>query len=399
MATARLTAREAALRVIARLHQQGCVAYLAGGCVRDTLLGVEPKDYDVATDAPPGVTLGLFPGSRAVGESFGVVLVGIGGHSVEVATFREEWGYADGRRPDGVRFTDAEHDARRRDFTINGMFAEPLPDGPDVVIDHVGGRADLDAKLIRAIGEPDDRFGEDYLRMLRAVRFAARLGFDIEPRTGASIRSHARYLGQISRERIGMEVLVMLAHPTRAAAAALMQSLKLDGPALNEDHTDPALPTLESLDEGASATTALAAWMIDRESTATLDRWRNALNLSNDDRNAAAGALRLRERAAHWPDLAVAQRKRLLAERDWTAALTLLRAENRAATIEHEAAPLLAEGVAPEPWVTGEDLIGMGLEPGPDFGRWLDDVYDAQLDGRVTDRDTALAWVRSHTGE
>ena len=362
--------------------------------MRDALLGVAPKDYDVATDAPPDLVLTLFPGGRAVGESFGVVLLSMSGHAIEVATFREEWGYADGRRPDGVRFTDAEHDAQRRDFTINGMFAEPGPGG-DTVIDHVGGRADLEARLIRAIGDPDDRFGEDYLRMLRAVRFAARLGFTIESRTAASIRSHARYLGQISRERIGMEVLAMMAHPTRAQAASLMQSLKLDGPALNEDHAEPALPTLEALDKGAAATTALAAWMIDRDSATNVTRWRNALNLSNEDRNAVAGALRLRARAAHWPDLAVAPRKRLLAERDWPAALALLRAEGRAAAIEREAEPLLAQGIAPEPFVTGDDLIAMGLEPGPDFGRWLDDVYDAQLDGRVTDRDGALAWVRS----
>ena len=187
-------ARLAAVQLIAQLRQRGHVAYLAGGCVRDALMGNTPKDYDVATDATPEQVQAIFPKSAAVGAAFGVVIVytsapkGQDRFVTEVATFRAEGAYSDGRRPDEVRFTNAEEDASRRDFTINGLFAEPdleQPDNPraDRIIDNVGGRADLEAGMLRAIGDPGERFGEDYLRMLRAVRFAARLGFEIEPKT------------------------------------------------------------------------------------------------------------------------------------------------------------------------------------------------------------------------
>ena len=172
------TARAAAVRIIGELRRAGHTALLAGGCVRDALLGVEPKDYDVATDARPEAVRALFKRSRYVGEAFGVVLVSVKGVEVEVATFRSEWGYQDGRRPGEVAFTDAEHDAQRRDFTVNGLFADPLDDklnpvpvgttGGDRVIDYVGGLEDLKAKRLRAIGDPDERFREDYLRMLKA---------------------------------------------------------------------------------------------------------------------------------------------------------------------------------------------------------------------------------------
>ena len=174
--------RDAALAVVHTLRAAGHTAYLAGGCVRDALLGLEPKDHDVATDATPDTVQSLFRSTAAVGAAFGVVLVYIpmpqrGRHTIEVATFRAEGAYSDGRRPDEVRFTTAEEDAKRRDFTINGLFADPPPEGEsgdDTTIDFVGGQDDLKAGVIRAIGAPGARFGEDYLRMLRAVRFAAR---------------------------------------------------------------------------------------------------------------------------------------------------------------------------------------------------------------------------------
>ncbi len=400
--------RRAAVAIIERLRGAGHTAYLAGGCVRDALLGIEPKDYDVATDAEPDAVRRLFPGSRYVGEAFGVVLVAQRSASIEVATFRLEWGYADGRRPDKVEFTDAEHDARRRDFTINGLFADPR-DGGDEIIDYVGGRADLEARLIRAIGDPDQRFGEDYLRMLRAVRFAARLGFEVEAKTAAAIRPLAKYLGQISRERIGQEVLAMLTGPDPVRAVRLMQALKLDSPTLNEDPAEPEPAVLARLTPPIDAPTALAAWMLDRRGGSSsltaaaglsldmvLRRWRRALSLSNDVRDALHGQLRLLGAIRDWDELGVAQRKRTLASPWWAGAWTLARAvEPGVGRIGADVAALEADGVAPPPLVNGDDLIAMGLEPGPRFKQLLDGAYDAQLEHVIDDRDAALAWLRN----
>ena len=205
-----------AAELIATLRAQGHKAYLVGGCVRDRLLGVIPKDFDIATDARPDKVVEYFPQARLVGAQFGVVLVGGGdGIQVEVATFRSEGVYSDGRRPDEVRFeSDPALDARRRDFTINGLMLDPFS---GEVFDYVGGKADLEAKLIRAIGDPDQRFREDHLRMLRAVRFAARLGFSIEDETFAAIRraahSHHKNLAGTDSRRTGQD-----SHRRRGAA-------------------------------------------------------------------------------------------------------------------------------------------------------------------------------------
>ncbi len=406
-------------------------------------LGIAPNDYDIATDARPAHVRELLPRSRYVGESFGVVLVHLGGHAIEVATFRIEWGYHDKRRPDHVEFTDAEHDARRRNFTINGLFADPMNTDPDTggdrIIDYVGGRADIAARLIRAIGDPAERFGEDYLRHASAqVRFAARLDFDIEEQTAAAIRPLAGYLGQISRERIGQEVQAILAGPAPAEAARgaqLMQQLKLDGPALNEQVIPaPApAPTLAALGDEATYPTRLAAWMIDRhaesaaeeaadrasededvrrtflriamfcrhESGKVMKRWRNAAVFEQRSAGRLRHVLALVGMAEQSAQMRLSLRKRLLAESHWPQALVLLRAlpiAEAVAQIEVEAQPLMVEGVAPEPLVSGEDLIGMGLEPGPDFRRLLDGVYDAQLEGAVRSREEALTWLDRHSG-
>ncbi|MEQ9453678.1 MAG: CCA tRNA nucleotidyltransferase [Phycisphaeraceae bacterium] len=416
------TPREAAIAIIQTLRDNGFTAYLAGGCVRDALLGLEPKDYDVATDAHPASVKKLFPRCQMVGEAFGVALVRTRHHATEVATFRQDEGYSDRRRPDAVTFTTAQRDAQRRDFTINGLFANPLDTDPktqhDRIIDYVGGLDDLKAQRIRAIGDPDDRFDEDYLRMLRAVRFAARLDFQLEPRTAASIRPLARYLGQISRERIGTEVLAMLAHPRRARAVQLLEELRLDGPTLNEDHlapTDTNLP-LDSLPAYATPALALAAWWITRQrlpmnlttiaqaistrSSAHADRWRKALCLSNQVDNDLRGILRLITRAENWDNLRIAARKRLLAEPLWPQTRTLLHAINdqpRTAQIETDSDPLIAQGVAPEPLLRGEDLLTLGIPAGPDLGRMLDQAYDAQLEGVFHDKTSAQQWLKNQT--
>jgi hypothetical protein len=414
--------RVAAVSIVRTLRGAGHVAYLAGGCVRDALLGLPPKDCDVATDAPPAVVKKMFRGSRLVGEAFGVVLVRQGAQSIEVATFRREWGYADGRRPTHVEFTDARADAERRDFTINGLFEDPLAD-PPAIIDYVGGRADLSAGVIRAIGDPEARFGEDYLRMLRAARFAAALDFQVDAPTAAAIRRHAPKLAQISRERIGGEVQKMLtpsAGPWRPARAAdLIQQLELDGPTLMEDHRAAGLPTLGRLQAIAPAVApagyaaALAAWALDRSGGGALadkgqlhdliGRWRSALCLSNDDRAAMLEILALLPRAMHWPKLATAGRKRLLGHEHWPAAWAVLRALAHQATVAPvveqiggQSAVLFEQGVAPPALITGAQLIALGLAPGPAFGRLLHAAYDAQLNGELTTPQQAKAWLAAH---
>src|SRR5437667_7238524 len=216
--------REDALAVVRTLRDAGHVAYFAGGCVRDLLLGLEPKDYDVATDPPPQRVRRLFNNTQAVGAAFGVILVRLGGSQIEVATFRADMEYEDGRRPVGVRFTSAEEDAKRRDFTINGLFLDPIDDR---VIDYVGGQEDLKAKVLRAIGEPNHRFEEDHLRLLRAVRFASRFSLTIQPATAGAIASHAPSLTRISPERVGEELRLMLTPITRVVARDMLWQYKL----------------------------------------------------------------------------------------------------------------------------------------------------------------------------
>ena len=446
--------------IVRVLRRSGHEAYFAGGCVRDVLLGIEPKDYDIATGARPEQVRKLFRRSKYVGEAFGVVLVypgrGVPGAGIEVATFRTEWGYEDGRRPSEVAFTDAEHDAQRRDFTANGLFADPLNEALEPVsaseqrlIDYVGGQADIKAKLLRAIGKPEERFGEDYLRMLRAVRFTARLGFEIEPHTAEAIRTHASKLTRISRERIGAEVRLMLLGAAPVRAVRLLHGLGLDEPVLGRGSASADFRVMSGLcgdgkgedglnrkrgwecgvedendgeeagiDEGVVYGMLLAGWMLDRAGAdgsvqsavryvkgsgdAAVKRYRKALCLSNDERDGLRDVLGLLPRVIAWEDLTVAKRKRLLAHRAWGAAWQLMRVLGPDAFVQRlqrEAGPLLAEGVSPEPYVSGDDLISMGFEAGPGIGKLLEAVYDAQLEGRVSDRDGALRWVEDQFRE
>jgi len=404
-------ARSAATGIVRALRSHGHEAYLAGGCVRDELLGLRPTDYDVATDAVPDRIAALFPRTAHVGAAFGVVLVIQDDVPVEVATFRSEGPYSDSRRPDRVKFSDARSDALRRDFTINGLFLDPLegePGEPGRVIDFVGGLADLAARRLRAVGNPDERLAEDHLRALRAARFAARLGFEIEPATWEAVRRHASSLRGVSRERIGQELRRMLTAPSRAEAATLVQRLGLDAPVLLEPHRGGPTPTLAALTGMPPAGVCLAAWALDRHGDA-LDAarvaraWRAALCLSNDEtdrlRDSLTGYQALRD---EFEGLGVAGQRRMLA-REWTAdAMGLLRARpgpdpGLPDRLAARAAELAARppGIAPAPLVTGDDLAGAGLVPGPAFKGILDAVYDAQLEGRVRTRDEALELARA----
>jgi hypothetical protein len=411
-------AREVATSIVKALRDAGHQAVFAGGCVRDELLGLEPKDYDIATDATPDRVAKLFPGTREVGKSFGVVPVvrRVRGErvAVEVATFREEEGYSDKRRPDTVRFSDARNDALRRDFTINALFIDPLApeaQGKGRVIDYVGGLDDLRRGIIRAVGDPEARLAEDHLRALRAVRFTARLSFALDIATAAAIRAHARDLAGVSRERIGDEVRRMMSHPSRAAAAVLMVELGLDSGVLADSAHggNAAPPTLARLPAECPLEAALAAWAIDRaELDGRLDgaalaeqsgpiatRWRRALCLSNEERDALAGTIEgVGRLESQWAGMGVAPRKRFAAGACFRPAMLILaaRSPRHAEAVEADVRELALTpgGIAPVPLVSGDDLVAAGLEPGPIFGRLLEQVYDAQLEGRVGDRGSAL---------
>lgn len=409
-------ARLAAMKVVQVLQGAGHVAYFAGGCVRDMQLGIKPKDYDVATDATPDQVAALFHRCRLVGAAFGVVLVRLMHCDIEVATFRRESGYSDGRRPDEVQFTDALEDARRRDFTINGLFYDPMADR---VIDHVGGLADIRARVIRAIGEPEERFNEDYLRMLRAARFAARLGWPIDPATQGAIERHADKLAKISRERIGMEIQAMLEAPGRAAAIGWILQLGLDGSVLDEPAKRHELAITGALGEVVSYPLALAGWAVDRYVAAgggiheglalwkprqIARRWRGALVLSNEQHESLVFLVEGAGEVMKWFNLSVARRKRWLAEMRWgeleklVLAIGRVRGGIEVGDFERDVAALVADGVGSEPLVSGDDLIAAGFAPGPMFKRLLDGVYDAQLEGRIRTREQGLALARELAG-
>lgn len=382
-----------------RLHEHGHVAYLAGGCVRDELLGEEPKDFDIATDARPDAIRGMFTRTAEVGAAFGVMLVREFGPTIEVATFRADGVYTDNRRPDSVEFSDAERDAQRRDFTINALFIDPLESGDDRVIDFVDGRRDLITKTLRAVGDPEKRLAEDHLRALRAVRFAARYGLEIEPGTAEAIRKHAAELNGVSRERIGSEIHRMLTHPSRARACALLHDLHL-ARAVFGDVAKYDQEVVSGIADDATHIAALMALFIARghhpsESAGSrISNARRSLLLSNDEREALRDGFDvLRRVITEWDSFGEAGKKRLASHRGFGDALAVL------ASIDvSRVAPIRAEvdrlgerfgGLAPQPLLGGDDLIGMGLEPGPMFSAILRSVYDAQLEGRVTDSESA----------
>jgi poly(A) polymerase len=414
--------REDAFAVLKRLRENGHVAYFAGGCVRDTLLGLDPKDWDVATDAPPQRVRQLFTNTQAVGAAFGVILVRHGRSQIEVATFRSDLEYQDGRRPVGVRFTSAEEDAKRRDFTINGLFLDPIENR---VIDYVGGQEDLKAKVLRAIGDPNHRFEEDHLRMLRAVRFAARFELQIEPMTAEAIRRHAEQLKRISPERIAEELRLMLTPPTRVAAwemlwrFGLLQVVfrqmgpRVDWPPYEDQGTRALFPQLAP---GAPITfglvlAGLAVCYLRNAPALPSERvllsppdirrmvqaCRVMLKISNDEADAMSGAMDVGHLLQDEPPR-LAQLKRFLARPSSSDARRLLEALQRASTdlapriqwLGEQFAKLDSIDYAPRPLVTGDDLTALGLDPGPLFKRVLNEVYDAQLEDRVKTKDEAI---------
>jgi len=407
------TAKPAALAVIAKLRQEGATALLAGGCVRDELLGLTPKDYDVATDALPEQVRKWFPRARAVGAQFGVVLVRKFGHDIEVATFRSDGDYLDGRHPERVTFTTAQVDAQRRDFTINGLFYDTEK---DEVIDYVGGQEDLRNNLIRTVGQPAQRFAEDHLRMLRAVRFAARFGFDMHPDTLSQIRQLAPKLAAISAERIAMELEAILKAPSRSCGWLWLIDTELRGVLAAGWPDDPpadkiALARLALLpDEEVSISLALASvWC--QLPVADVRQICKELRLSNRHARDVSWLIGSLSKAVASSELELADLKMLMAHACWSELVTLLYAEVQATgqsiSIYNElienTGSIEKQTIAPPPLLTGDDLKTLGLSSGPQMGKLLSTLYRAQLNEKIVNRQQALAWLEqarnSHDGQ
>jgi len=426
--------REGAREVVRRLTARGHWALFAGGCVRDMLLGVPPRDYDVATDADPQEVIGIFPNARTVGAHFGVVVVSMGGHTFEVARFRRDLGYSDGRHPDAVVPADEREDAFRRDFTVNGMFYDPVTDR---TIDYVGGLQDLRRRRIRAIGSPEARFREDRLRMLRAIRFGARFNWPIDAHTLAAIRGAAAGIGLVSRERVRDEVLRVLTEggapqgirwmvETGLADRLIPEVCWMAGvpqPRVFHPEGDVLIHTLVMLGMMRSPSPELALGVLfhDIGKPATFRR-ADRIRFHNHPRVGAqiaagvCGRLRLstwqtdhivRLVADHHHFMHVRQMrdstlKRMLRADRFPDHLELHRLDCLAShgSLANHAFCLAAletfgpEEIRPKPLLTGRDLIDLGYPPGPAFGTVLRAVEDGQLEGRVQDRGAALTAAR-----
>jgi poly(A) polymerase len=424
-----------AASIVRRLRDAGHTAYFAGGCVRDRLLGREPQDYDVATSAPPEVVRKLFARTVPVGMQFGVVLVLLGDERVEVATFRADDAYIDGRRPSAVHFGTPEDDAQRRDFTINAMYLDPLT---DEVIDFVGGRADLAAGVIRAIGDAGARIAEDRLRMLRAVRLAARFGFTIDPGTHAAIRAAAPTVTDMAAERIGDEIVKILTEgnarrgfelldETGLLAVVLPEIAAMHGVEQSPDYHPEGdvwvhtLLLLEQLPAGVAETLALGALLHDvgkprcaalRDGRITF--WQHdvlgaemavaicqRLRRSRETWERVAYLVRNHLRLVQAPAMRLSTLKRLLAEDGFEELLALVRIDALASNRDLQYVEFcerkraeLRETVRPPRLLGGDDLLAAGYPRGPLIGRILRAVDDAQLEGEVATRDEAMALVR-----
>jgi len=438
---------EAAAAIVRRLRKAGHSAFFAGGCVRDLLLGVVPKDYDVATSARPDQVISLFPKTFSVGAHFGVVLVVEGDVATEVATFRSDGAYSDGRRPDAVRFSmDVRTDVLRRDFTINGMLLDPerfstSQDVSGAVLDYVGGREDLAAGVVRAIGDPGLRFQEDKLRMLRAVRFAARFGFEIERETFAAIRGHAVDISAVSNERVRDELTRMLTEGSARRAFELLDETGLLREVLPEvvkmqevaqppqyhregDVWVHTLMLLEQLPAGCAATLAWGALLHDVGKPATFtaptgpeDRIRfnghvevgvrmaeaicGRLRFSNEETAQISALVKNHMRFGDVMQMKASTLKRFLRLENFPEHLALHRMDCMAAhgdltlyeyaKAAYEATP--AEEVRPALLVTGRELIAAGYKPGARFKEMLAFAEDAQLEGRVRTREEAMELI------
>jgi len=408
------SSRQFALEIVQKLQESGYAAYWAGGCVRDILLGKKPKDYDVATDARPETVREIFGYSRTygIGAAFGVILVhGRGGAGdVEVATFRVEGPYLDGRRPEKVVFCTPEEDALRRDFTINGMFLNPVT---DELLDYVGGEQDLERKIVRAIGDPVLRFQEDKLRLLRGVRFTALLQFQLDDLTARAIQASAKEIHAVSPERITQEMRRMLESPQRQECLVLLRELGLlseilpeISPLLDESCSEDWNRTCQRLGylTEPGFPLAMGALLFDlhdfrSEDAAILAR---RLRWSNQEREQLQWILASRNALEGIEGRRLSYQKKLLVHPLARSLLQLVKADlqTRQASLDSvefcekilEETPV--EILAPPPLLTGNDLIAGGIQPGPRFKDLLDQVRDAQLELKIQSRDEAWELIR-----
>jgi len=398
-----MTNKQTAIKVIKQLRRNGFEALLAGGCVRDMLLGRRAKDYDVATDARPKDVVRLFKRTLKVGAKFGVVIVLIEGRQVEVATFRTETGYADGRHPGSVKFAGVAEDASRRDFTINGMFYDPLQ---EQVIDYVGGQADLKSRLLRTIGKPAERFAEDYLRMLRAVRFSTQLGFAIESSTWSAICRNAQSIAKISGERISMELEGILVDPNRAAGASMLIDSGLAEaifPGLSCGEAKRAVGILGQLRKRVDFPLALAGFFAGCDTEFAIRSCR-VLKLSRNQNKHLKFLLANRGTLLD-EQMSLAELKQILAEPYFQDLYELQRAIQKAqgdgrksiAALINLRRRIQALGdveLQPAPLLNGHDLMRLGAVPGPALGQLSQELYIAQLEGQLQTPQQAERWAR-----
>ncbi|HEX3092813.1 MAG TPA: CCA tRNA nucleotidyltransferase [Candidatus Angelobacter sp.] len=440
-----------AVRIAQSLREHGYSAYLVGGCVRDLLLNREPADYDVATSATPHEVIRIFPQTFAVGAQFGVVLVPVRRDAAdgerdnlvtEVATFRSDGAYSDGRHPDEVQFSpDARMDVQRRDFTINGLLLDP---DTREVLDYVGGRDDLQRGIVRTIGQAHQRFAEDKLRMLRAVRFAARFGYTIDGQTFAAIRELAPQIHQVSHERVRDEILKMLTEGHARRAFELLDQTNLLEQVLPEikkmqgveqppqyhpegDVWIHTLMLLEGLPAGCSKTLALGALLHDVGKPPTFrvapDRIRfdghaeigtkmageicRRFRLSNDDTGQVLSLVANHMRFADLTRMKDSTLKRFFRLPGFEQHLELHRLDCQSSHrdlslydfAKEKFHMLPAEQIRPQPLITGDDLIAAGYKPGPQFKELLTAVEDAQLDGSISTKEEALELVQRTSEE
>jgi poly(A) polymerase len=397
--------RSFAVEVVRELRDHGFEAYWAGGCVRDELLGRTPYDYDVATSAKPAEIRHVFKHRRtlSIGAAFGVMTV-IGPRAagqIEIATFREDASYSDGRHPDSVSFSTAEEDAKRRDFTINGMFFDPIENR---VIDFVGGQADLQRQMIRAIGDPRERFTEDKLRMLRGIRFSAIFGFELEAQTLAAIREMAAQVTVVSAERIAGEMQIVLVHAARASAVDRLQATGLLPIILPEAADIAARPRIEQLFaalEAPSFSLALAVLLLDVPKTGLAETVGRRWKLARKDIELLAWLLLKSGALASAPYQRWSQLQPVLAAEGAGELVKLHAAKARVGLADQgEVDFCLAqlerprEELDPPPLIDGQDLITLGIPRGPIFAKLLRQIRAAQLDGEINDRDGALSLVK-----
>jgi putative nucleotidyltransferase with HDIG domain len=426
-----------ARKICARLREHGHIAYFAGGCVRDMVRGLAPKDFDVATDAPPEMVQKIFPRTYSVGAQFGVIVVVENEMNFEVATFRSDDAYIDGRRPTAVHFSTPEEDARRRDFTINGIFFDPAM---NELIDFVGGRADLEKKLVRAIGDPAQRFAEDRLRMLRAVRFATVLDFQIDEQTWKALVANAKRITEISAERVRDELVKIFLSSNRLRGWDLLDQSGLLGVVLREivpmkgcqqpeqfhpegDVFQHTRLMLQLLPETVSVPLVFSVILHDigKPATATIDPT-GRIRFNEHDRIGAEMTEKIMERLRfsraeidatvemvrqHMvfkdvPKMRVAKLKRFMARPTFEEELELHRVDcagshrlmDNYEFLLRKREEFANEPIIPPPLVNGNDLMSLGLKPGPKFGEILEAVETRQLEGALKSRDEALDWVK-----